>query len=238
MRNLGVQLYGLVGKTDLVILPEMFTTGFSMNPEALAEGMEDDTVRWMKRQAEILNAAIVGSFIYEEKSDFFNRLISVKPDGELDIYDKRHLFRIGDEHFHYKAGNQFLIVSWGGWRIRPLICYDLRFPVWARYRGDYDLLVYIANWPESRRKVWKALLIARAIENQVYTIGVNRIGKDGRDIGYTGDSMVIDPKGETIFKANSNEESIQTVELSLEAQNEFREKFPVALDADDFEMKI
>ncbi|MFW5978879.1 MAG: nitrilase-related carbon-nitrogen hydrolase, partial [Bacteroidia bacterium] len=168
---------------------------------------------------------------------YYNRMISQLPDGEFFTYDKRHLFRMGEENNHYTAGSKRVIFNYKEWRICPLICYDLRFPVWSRNRGDYDLLIYVANWPESRRHVWKTLLVARALENQVYVVGVNRIGKDGQNIPYAGDSMIIDPKGRIISETKPYEENIETRELSLKSLNEFREKFPVGKDADYFEIK-
>ena len=240
-RNLDMfseKLSGLQQKTDLIVLPEMFTTGFSMNPESLAETMNDRTFHWMKDKAGSKNAVVMGSIIIKEGDSYYNRLISMFPDGEYHIYDKRHLFRMGEENKHYKAGSQKVIINYGEWRIRPLVCYDLRFPVWSRNRDDYDLLIYVANWPESRRHVWRNLLVARALENQVYVIGLNRIGKDGQDLTYSGDSMVVDPKGKIISNTEPHTESIETIEISLKFLNEFRDKFPVGEDADDFELKV
>ncbi len=225
-------------KTNLIVLPEMFTTGFSMNPERLAEEMNGKTFHWMKEQAASANALLTGSIIVKEGDRHYNRLISMYPDGTHYYYDKRHLFRMGEENKHYTAGKEKLILHYMDWRIRPLICYDLRFPVWSRNRDDYDMLIYIANWPETRRQVWRNLLIARSLENQVYVIGVNRIGKDGPGLTYSGDSMVIDPKGNIISHTEPHTESVETVELSLQSLNEFRKKFPVGKDADDFEIKV
>jgi omega-amidase len=204
--------------TDLIVLPEMFTTGFSMNPRKLAEQMDGATVRWMRDIAVNKNIFLLGSFIIRENKNYYNRLVWMPPDGAYTWYDKRHLFRMEDEHNFYTSGNQILITKIGHWKFRPLICYDLRFPVWIRNHYNYDVLVFIANWPEPRREVWKILLKARAIENQVYVIGVNRIGSDGREINYSGDSMVINPRGEVISKTLPSEE------------------FPVHLDADKFEI--
>jgi predicted amidohydrolase len=231
------QLGPLKGATDLVVLPEMFTTGFSMRSAELAEEMNGLTVHWMREQAKALDAAIYGSLIINEKGKCFNRGLFVKPDGEIIHYDKRHLFRFANEHEHYSAGVDRVVVAWRGWRILLQICFDLRFPVFARNRGDYDAALYVANWPEARRYPWSQLLIARAIENQCYVAGVNRVGMDGKGIHYTGDSVVIDPRGAVIGQVEPAAEGVATVELEANALAEFREKFPVGLDADDFELK-
>ena len=227
----------LSGGTDIAILPEMFTTGFSMHPEKLAEPTESKTLRWMRSMASDKGLAIMGSVIIREASNYYNRLFVVFPDGSWNKYDKRHLFRMGEENKHYTAGRDKLIFSLKGWRILPLICYDLRFPVWSRNRGDYDLLVYVANWPESRRHVWRALLPARALENQCYVVGLNRVGSDGQDLTYSGDSMVIHPKGHSMSHTQPGEQSVETVSLSLDELQTFREKFPVGKDGDDFNIK-
>jgi omega-amidase len=225
-------------KTEVVILPEMFSTGFSMKPEKFAEKMNGETVQWMKRISFERKIIITGSIIIEENGNYFNRLIWMLPNGELGIYDKRHLFAYGDEHAHYKAGNKKLIASVKGWKINLQVCYDLRFPVWARQApGDlenkYDLLLYVANWPEKRSTPWKALLQARAIENQCFVAGVNRVGEDGNKIYYSGDSMVIDPLGEIIYQKNK-EEDIFTYTLYKEKVEETRNHFPFWKDADLF----
>ncbi|MCF8335720.1 MAG: amidohydrolase [Bacteroidales bacterium] len=224
-------------ETDLVILPEMFTTGFSMQPERLAEPKEGKSLKWMQSVAADKHVTLIGSLIIRENDNYFNRLFVVLPEGNYKIYDKRHLFRMGEENKHYTAGQHRVIFHLGNWRILPLICYDLRFPVWSRNHNDYDLAVYIANWPEVRRHVWKSLLVARALENQVYIAGVNRIGKDGKDLTYSGDSMVIDPRGNIISKTEPHQESVETLSLSLDELNRFREKFPVGKDADEFVIK-
>ncbi|GAH46906.1 unnamed protein product [marine sediment metagenome] len=220
--------------TDLVILPEMFSTGFSMKPALLSEHVNGPTVHWMDEIAREHNAVVTGSIIFSEKNKFLNRLIWMPPEGDYDYYDKRHLFRMGEENQRYSAGNRKLITNWKGWRFRPLVCYDLRFPVWSRNINDYDMLIYIANWPEARRKVWKSLLVARALENQAYVVGVNRVGVDGRDISYAGESMIVGPRGNIVSKISAHKESIETVSLSLDDLITFREKFPVHLDADNF----
>lgn len=224
--------------TDLIVLPEMFTTGFTMAPEKNAETHLSVTHNWLLKKAAEKNAVITGSVAIEENGRYYNRLHWIGPKGEASFYDKRHLFRLGNEDQHYTAGHEKIIPTIGKWRIQPLVCYDLRFPVWSRnfqkQEPQYDVLIYIANWPEVRAYPWKQLLIARAIENQCYVIGVNRIGEDinGRD--HAGDSVVVDPSGMVISKTRSHEESVETIYLDWEKLQEFRKTFPVALDADDF----
>jgi predicted amidohydrolase len=220
--------------TDLIILPELFTTGFTMNVSRVSEGMSGDSVKWMKKMARSMKACITGSLLIREQGHYFNRLIWMKPSGQFLTYDKRHLFRMGDEHVHYAAGNKKLIADLNQWKIRPLICYDLRFPVWSRSLSDYDLLIYIANWPAPRISVWETLLKARAIENQCFVIGLNRIGIDGMGLNYSGDSLVIDYKGNIIKQLPENKNKTETITLSLSELKEFREKFPVYLDGDKF----
>ena len=222
--------------TDIVVLPEMFTTGFSMKSVELAESMDGNSFNWMKEQAKKQNKIIIGSIIIKENKNYYNRCITMFPNGEFYTYDKGHLFRMEKEHEDFTKGETKTIFKHNGWRICTLICYDLRFPVWSRNKNDYDLLIYIASWPESRREVWNTLLKARAIENQSYVIGVNRIGKDGEGITYSGDTVIIDPKGRIIQKAKDYENEIISAELSLNELNQFREKFPVFLDADDFKL--
>lgn len=222
-------------KTEIVILPEMFTTGFSMKPELLAEKMDGETVQWMKKIAVEKKIILTGSVIIEEDGKYFNRLIWMLPNGQFGIYDKRHLFAFADEHDHYCAGNKKLIASVKGWRINLQICYDLRFPVWARQSpGDlenkYDLLINVANWPEKRSTAWKTLLRARAIENQCFVAGVNRVGEDGNGIIYDGQSSIIDPLGEIIYQ--KKEAGLFTSTLQKEKVTETRDKFPFWKDAD------
>lgn len=224
--------------TDIIVLPEMFTTGFSMNISAMAEKMDGPTVQWMVQMAREKDAAVCGSIIVEEDSRFFNRLLFVKPDGEILKYDKRHLFTMGDEQKFYAPGNKRLIVEYKGFRILPLVCYDLRFPVWSRNRSNFDLMIYVANWPSPRRKVWKTLLRARAIENQSYVIAANRTGTDANGIKYSGDSFTIDAKGKVIQKLERNTEGTITEKFSLESLHKFRQKFPVLDDADQFNIKL
>lgn len=241
--------------TDLIVLPEMFTTGFSMSPEKFAEPMTGGTISWMKEKAKEKNCVVTGSFICESAGKYFNRLVWMKADGTLETYDKRHLFRMGNEDNHYGAGKKKIMVDLKGWKISPLICYDLRFPVWARNTRiesgsknqessqkkevdvAYDVLIYVANWPERRTHPWKTLLLARAIENQSYVVGLNRIGNDGNNIYHSGDSAVINFKGEIISKTLAGKESIETITLSYSDLSEFRKAFPVMLDADEFEIR-
>jgi omega-amidase len=235
---LGDRISSIKERTEVVILPEMFSTGFSMKPEVLAENMNGETVEWMKRIAASKKIIVSGSVIIEEDGKYFNRLIWMLPNGEYGIYDKRHLFAYGDEHNHYSAGNKRLIASVKGWKINLQVCYDLRFPVWSRQQGDheYDVLIYVANWPERRSTAWKTLLRARAIENQCYVIGVNRVGEDGNKINHSGDSMIIDPLGEILYQ-KTGEEDVFTYTLEKEKLLEVRKKFPFWKDADTFNIE-
>ena len=227
-------LLSSVQHTDLIVLPEMFTTGFSMKHKELAEEMGERSVKWMMDLAKKKNSAIIGSLIVKEDELFYNRLFFVHPDGSFQTYDKRHLFQMGGENQYFSRGSDRLVVSYKGWKICPLICYDLRFPVWSRNDEDYDLLIYIANWPMSRREVWQTLLNARAIENQSYVVGVNRVGKDGAGIVYSGDSRIIDAKGQIITQSRMMEESVISTDVSLSELHQFREQFPVLNDRDVF----
>lgn len=224
--------------TDLVVLPEMFNTGFTMNAQPVAQPVHGPACQWLVEQSKKHNYAITGSIVTEENGKYYNRLHWVTPDGKVQTYDKRHLFRMANEHHHYTAGNTRLITQLKGWKICPLVCYDLRFPVWIRNRKEYDCLVFIANWPEARSNAWSTLLQARAIENQVYAVGVNRIGTDGNNIPYSGDSAVIDPKGTPISNTKPNQESVETVTLNWNDLESFRKKFPVMEDADDFTIDL
>lgn len=229
--------------TEVVLLPEMFSTGFSMNPGDLAESMDGDTVQWMKDIARSKKIVLAGSVIIEEDNQYFNRLICMLPNGQYGWYDKRHLFAYAGEDNYYAQGNKRLIASVKGWKINMQICYDLRFPVWARQQmvsgnsgpiqPEYDILVYVANWPERRNHAWKTLLAARAIENQCYTIGVNRVGEDGNGIVYSGDTTIVSPLGETIYSI-AHAEDIFTITLAKQDLNNVREKFPFWKDADNF----
>lgn len=221
------------GQTDIIVLPEMFTTGFSMRPEALAETMEGPTLQWMAQQAVELDTALTGSFIVFESGHYYNRLVWMFPDGRYQTYDKRHCFRPAGEQEHYTPGSGHLLVHWKGWKILPLICYDLRFPVWSRNTQFYDLLLYVANWPERRAYPWNTLLRARAIENQVYTAGVNRIGLDGSGTDHSGDSAVLDFMGLPLQTA-ARQNAVFTVALSWSSQQEFRKAWPFWMDRDAF----
>jgi len=222
------------GFTDLIVLPEMFTTGFTMDPGKYAEQDDSETFGWMQKISGIKEAAVCGSFIAEDKGSYYNRFICVSPSGEIFRYDKRHLFSISGEDKSYTQGNARIVFNYRGFRILPLICYDLRFPVWARNRGDYDLMICVANWPESRRDVWNTLLKARAIENQCFVAGVNRIGTDPSGNSYSGDSVLLDAKGKTILGLSVNREGHATAELSIQSLQAFRKEFPVWKDADEF----
>ena len=239
--------------TKIVVLPEMFSTGFSMQPEKLAETMEGETVQWMKKIAAEKKIILTGSVIIGQANssgvtEYFNRLIWMLPGGQSGYYDKRHLFAYAEENQHYTAGSKRLIASVKGWKINLLVCYDLRFPVWSRQAPsplstreegsgvrlpEYDVLIYVANWPERRNHAWKTLLQARAIENQCYVVGVNRVGPDGNKIYHSGDSMVIDPMGEILYH-KKDEEDIFTVTLDKAELESVRKKFPFWKDADEF----
>ncbi|TAD97415.1 MAG: amidohydrolase [Bacteroidetes bacterium] len=226
-----------IKESDLIVLPEMFTTGFSMNAEQFAEHPQTNTFRWLKQQAAQSQAVITGSYMIKENGKFYNRLFWVKPNGEFEQYDKRHLFRMAKEDQIYAEGTKLLITELKGWRICPLICYDLRFPVWSRNSKDfkYDCLIYVANFPEARMYAWNTLLRARAIENLSYCVGVNRVGLDGNEVAYSGESAVLNFRGEELFY-NKNESVIQTIHLNYQDLQEFRAKFPANLDADDFSL--
>ncbi len=227
------------GKTDLVVLPEMFTTGFSMNAAALAEEMTGKTVSTVKRWANTYNLAITGSFIAHEEEHFYNRAFFITPDGQVYHYDKRHLFSMAGETHTYTAGNERPVILYKGWNICLQICYDLRFPVWSRNQdNEYDLLIYMANWPEVRSAVWQPLLQARAIENQAYVCGVNRTGIDGKGFNYAGGSVLFSPKGEMLGCAYSRKHCLLTRTLSAEKLMTFRRKFPVANDQDSFQLNL
>ncbi len=223
-----------IKSTDLIVLPEMFTTGFSMNPKGLSETMNGETVQWMKTNASKMNTAICGSIIIEEDSKYFNRFIWVNPDTSIHHYDKKHLFSFAGENKNYTPGNKKLIIDYKGWKICPLICYDLRFPVWSRNLEEYDLLIYVANWPDKRKLAWKTLLTARAIENQCYVMGVNRIGKDSKNY-YSGDSSLINALGETLY-TNSHIEDIYTTSISKYELNKVRDNLPFLNDKDNFKI--
>ena len=237
-QNLSSLITPLYNKTDIVILPEMFNTGFSMNPANLSEPPDGETFEWMRCIAEKGNFGLCGSYTVKENLNFFNRWVFVSPEKAIWDYDKRHLFSMGGEDKLFTAGRSKLIFSFRGVKISPYICYDLRFPVWSRNTEGSDLIIYSANWPETRRNVWTTLLKARAIENQCFVAGSNRIGIDGAGIRYCGDSLIINPKGEIISSAENDEECSVSSEISIIDLNSFRKKFPVKKDADEFTLDL
>jgi len=249
LQMLEEKIFSISQPTEIVVLPEMFSTGFSMQPERFAESMDGETVQWMKKISATKKVILTGSLIISDRTPggeaYFNRLIWMLPNGECGIYDKRHLFAYANEDQHYTPGTKRLIASVKGWKINLLVCYDLRFPVWSRQSApigedgsglEYDVLIYVANWPERRSVAWKTLLQARAIENQCYVIGVNRVGSDGNKIYHAGDSMVVDPLGEIVYH-KKDEEDIFTVTLQGSHLEKTREKFPFWKDADTFNIE-
>lgn len=238
LQQLEQQIASVSGKSELVVLPEMFSTGFTMAAAEFAETMEGETVQWMKTMARQYRVVLTGSCIVAENNQFFNRMLWVLPDGNMGYYDKRHLFAYGGEDKHYSAGSKRLIASVKGFRIQLQICYDLRFPVWSRQQStennpEFDVLIYCANWPEKRIQAWRTLLVARAIENQCYVIGVNRVGKDGNGLEYPGYSMAVDPLGNIMYELEQ-EETTATVSLSKIHLEEVRQQFPFWKDGDQF----
>lgn len=225
------------GSTDLIILPEMFSSGFTMNAQRVAETMDGPSVEWMRELAQRKGAAVCGSLAVRTGKRFFNRFIWIQPDGTCFHYDKRHLFRMAGEHKTYTSGTKRLSIDYKGWRIFPQVCYDLRFPVWSRNNCQYDLLVYVANWPDKRRQAWNRLLPARAIENQCFLAAVNRVGKDGKGNSYAGDSIVYDPWGEALTDTTPYKGSLTSVRLRKKTLTLARETFPVGLDADRFSFR-
>jgi len=234
LRQYEAMINGIEGPKQVVVLPEMFSTGFSMATERLGEQMDGETVRWMADMAIKYRCILTGSLIIEEDGKYYNRMLWVQPDGKIGHYDKRHLFANAHEDKHYTRGETRLIAQVNGWRINLQVCYDLRFPVWSRNTGkDYDVLLYVANWPEQRSLAWKTLLQARAIENQCYAVGVNRVGKDAKNNNYTGDSSVFGPLGEKIWQ-QSNEVACHTVTLEKVVLQKVRTELPFLNDADKF----
>jgi len=234
LQNIELRLSAIREKTDLIILPEMFNTGFTMNAEKLAEAMGGKTMQWMHKIAVKYSCVVTGSLIIKENNKYYNRLIWMRPDGSNQQYDKRHLFALGKEHETYTAGTKKLIVELNGWKICPVICYDLRFPVWLRnVAEEYDLLIIVANWPERRALHWRTLIPARAIENQAYVIGVNRVGHDGNEIYHSGDSNCIDPNGKVIYYKR-DEEDMYTFTIVADELEKVRRAMPFLKDADTF----
>ena len=237
LRMLREKLHALRGTPEIVVLPEMFSTGFTMKSRELAEPVSGITVRILKELAADFQLALCGSFICSERSNYYNRAFFITPEGEEFYYDKRHLFRMGNEAEYFSSGNNKLIISYRGWNICLLVCYDLRFPVWSRnVNNEYDLLIYVASWPQARRLAWDTLLCARALENMCYVCGVNRIGVDGNKLIYNGGSVVFSAKGEVLASVPDGEEGIETVSLSLISLQQLRDKFPVWKDADAFRL--
>ena len=236
LQNLGLRLNSIREKTDLIVLPEMFSTGFSMNPSKLAEEMGGKTMKWMHDQARKFDSVVTGSLIIKESDKYYNRLIWMRPDGSHEQYDKRHLFGFGEEDKHYTAGTKKLFVELNGWKICPVICYDLRFPVWLRNTNqEYDMLLIVANWPEIRSLHWRSLIPARAIENQAFVVAVNRVGHDGREVYHSGDSMCIDPNGKVIYY-KPNDEDLYTFSINKDDLTEARASFPFLKDGDSFKL--
>ena len=223
-------------EVDLIVLPEMFTSGFTMNPSAVAETMQGETIQWLQSLAKAKKCAITGSLIIKEGENFFNRLVFVFPNGELQFYDKRHLFTLAGEDKVYTSGKEKLIVDYFGWKICPLVCYDLRFPVFARNTENYDLLLYVVNWPKPRINAWDILIKARSVENMCYTIGVNRVGLDSNNLEYIGHSQVVDYLGNSILEPQESEAAF-IVELNKDKMLETRKKLGFLNDLDSFEMK-
>ena len=230
----------LKGHTDLIVLPEVFTSGFTTEADwdLCEQGESSDPLAWLKKQAACIGAAIVGSVISYSEEGMRNRCYFVTEEGEVTVYDKVHLFRMADEHKRYRAGNERVVVEYKQWRILLTVCYDLRFPVFCRNRQDYDLMVCVANWPASRSHAWKTLLQARAIENQAYVVGVNRVGVDGNSLEYSGDSMVVDYIGRSILEFNVGQDAVKTAEIQVSELEQSRQAFPVWRDSDDFDMTI
>lgn len=233
-QNLDTKINSISNGVDLIVLPEMFTSGFTMNASQVAESMEGDTITWLKEISNTKNAAIIGSLVISENNKYYNRLVCVEPDGKITTYDKRHTFTLAGEHKVYTAGTDKVTFEYRGWKICPLICYDLRFPVWARNTEDYELLIYVANWPKTRVSAWDALLKARAIENMSYCIGVNRVGLDGNNYEYTGHSATYDVLGHRIDDIPYNSEGISVVELDKSHIKTYREKLGFLKDRDMF----
>jgi predicted amidohydrolase len=233
----------ITGPTDLILLPETFNTGFSINPAKCAEPPDGPTIKFLRAKATKKNAVIMATILTCEGTSCYNRLVCIYPDGQMAAYDKRHLFRLSEEYKLFSSGTRQVVADVKGWKVATIVCYDLRFPVWCKNtwkegQYGYDLLVCPANWPASRSHVWKTLLAARAIENQAYVAGVNRIGEDGYGTGHTGDSTVFDPRGKTLCTTPENKETIETVTLSAEELQLFRDSFTIGMDWDQFTIKL
>lgn len=230
------KIEGLKAQTDIIVLPEMFTTGFTMNPERVTESFKDSkSIDWMKNMAAKTDAAICGSLVLSDNGNYYNRFVWATADGKIEYYDKRHLFTLAGEHIPYTAGEKKLIIEYKGWKICPLVCYDLRFPAWCRNSEDFDIQIFVANWPTKRSHHWKSLLLARAIENQCYVVGVNRVGKDSNDLEYSGDTSIINYVGDILYQ-KTNEEEVKTIKVSKEKLTKFRNKLNFLADRDKFEI--
>ncbi len=241
LKHLEEKISAISDKPDLIVLPEMFNTAFSMRPEVFSELPNSETHQWMHKMSQQSNSVIAGSYMVNDNGDFYNRFIAMHPDGSFQKYDKRHLFRMGNEHQHFTAGEDSMIFNIKGWKIKALICYDLRFPVFSKNNYnegeyDYDALIYVANWPKARNHIWETLIRARSLENQVCVIAVNRIGIDGNGLDHAGSSCVIDSKGDYLIAPIKDEEFTESTNLSISELNAFRKKFTVGLDWDSFEI--
>ena len=246
LQQLEEKIKAITQRTQLVVLPEMFNTGFSMNAANLAEGMDGESLQWMSRVSKEQKIILTGSLIIAEEKQFFNRMVWMMPNGQMGYYDKRHLFAFAGEDKHYTPGSKRVIASVNGWKVNLQVCYDLRFPVWSRQQlgdaasgtaAEYDLLLYVANWPARRSLAWKTLLCARAIENQCYVVGVNRIGNDAHGNYHSGDSMVLNPLGEVLYHC-ADREDIHTITLNMEDLNNTRKALPFLRDADSFTLHL
>lgn len=240
MKHLEQVITTKVDNADLIILPETFATGFAFDKQDVGELEQGPIFNWLQQMAKTTGAVMVGSVAVNSainsESKNANRMYWVRPDGSFEYYDKRHLFRMGNEHHHVVAGNERKVFEVKGFRLLPLVCYDLRFPVWSRNKNDYDVMVNVANWPGVRRKPWDILLQARAIENQCYVLAVNRVGEDGKGVGHSGGTAIYDFKGDTLLAAKDNQAEVLQYTLELDELNQFKENFPAHLDADDFEI--
>lgn len=232
------QMQPLYGQTDVIVLPEMFSSGFTMEVASQAQSLDGEVMQWLREQAEASAAVVCGSVVMATSEGYVNRFIWMPPSGAFSYYDKRHLFRMGNEHQHYQAGQRRVVIEHQGWRIMPLICYDLRFPVWSRNRNDYDLLLVTANWPERRRAHWLALGQARAIENQAYVGLCNRIGEDGNGWQFSGDSCIFAPQGQSLAGLPPHQAGVVQASLSLAELRGYRQEFPAWQDADDFSLQL
>ncbi len=235
LRNYQSVINGIID-SDIIVLPEMFSTGFSMSPEDLSEEMSGMTVNWMRINAKKRNAVVCGSLIIKEDGKFYNRFIWAQPDGEIITYDKINLFSFANEDQYYSPGNKKIIIEYKGWKICPQICYDLRFPVWSRNKEGYDILLYVANWPETRSEAWKTLLKARAIENQCYVVGLNRVGYDGKGLSYSGDSCIIDAFGNKILDVPKDLPNVSRKEVTMKNLIYQREELPFLKDIEKFNL--